>query len=117
MYFNASKLFSNLKMAKGDGSYSKEIKLIEKQHLIIIDDFGIQPLDGHNRAALMEIIEDRHAKASIILTAQVPVSVSLWHEVIGEKTIADAILDRIVHGSRRIELKGESLRKKKNLLN
>jgi DNA replication protein DnaC len=115
MYFNASKLFSQLKMAKGDGSYSKEIKVIEKQQLIIIDDFGIQPLDGHNRAALMEIIEDRHAKSSIIITAQVPVN--LWYEVIGEKTIADAILDRIIHGAHRIELTGESLRKKKISLN
>lgn len=115
MYFNASKLFSQLKMAKGDGSYSKEIKAIEKQQLIIIDDFGIQPLDGHNRAALMEIIEDRHAKSSIIITAQVPVN--LWYEVIGEKTIADAILDRIIHGAHRIELAGESLRKKKISLN
>ena len=102
-------------MAKGDGSYNKEIKTIEKQNLIIIDDFGIQPLDGHNRAALMEIIEDRHAKASIIITAQVPVS--LWHEVIGEKTMADAILDRIVHGAHRIELSGESMRKNKNHTN
>ena len=115
MYFNASKLFSQLKMAKGDGSYNKEIKTIEKQNLIIIDDFGIQPLDGHNRAALMEIIEDRHAIASIIITAQVPVS--LWHEVIGEKTMADAILDRIVHGAHRIELSGESMRKNKNHTN
>lgn len=115
MYFNASKMFSQLKMAKGDGSYSKLVRSIEKQHLIIIDDFGIQPLDGHNRSALMEIIEDRHAKASIILTAQVPVS--LWHEIIGEKTIADAILDRIVHGAHRIELAGESLRKRKEPLN
>lgn len=115
MYFNASKLFSQLKMAKGDGSYSKEIKVIEKQQLIIIDDIGIQPLDGHNRAALMEIIEDRHAKSSIIITAQVPVN--LWYEVIGEKTIADAILDRIIHGAHRIELAGESLRKKKISLN
>ncbi len=111
MYFNASKMFSQLKMAKGDGTYPKLIRLIEKQHLIIIDDFGIQPLDGHNRAAFMEIIEDRHAKASIIITAQVPVNA--WHEVIGEKTIADAILDRIVHGAHRIELAGESLRKRK----
>jgi DNA replication protein DnaC len=115
MYFNASKLFSQLKMAKGDGSYSKEIRTIEKQQLIIIDDFGIQPLDGHNRAALMEIIEDRHAKSSMIITAQVPVN--LWYEVIGEQTIADAILDRIIHGAHRIELAGESLRKKKISLN
>jgi DNA replication protein DnaC len=115
LYYNASKLFSQLKMAKGDGSYAKEISKMEKQHLLIIDDFGIQPLDGHNRSALMEIIEDRHAKASIIITAQVPVN--KWHEVIGETTIADAILDRVVHGAHRIELFGESMRKKKILLN
>ncbi len=115
LYFNASKLFSHLKMAKGDGSYAKEIAKIEKQHLLILDDFGIQPLDAHNRSALMEIIEDRHAKASLIITAQVPVN--KWHEVIGETTIADAILDRVVHGAHRIDLFGESMRKKKNILN
>jgi len=115
MYFNATKLFSLLKMAKGDGSYNKEIAKIERQNLLIIDDFGIQPLDAHNRSALMEIIEDRHARASLIITSQVPVN--LWYEVIGERTIADAILDRIVHGSHRIELIGESMRKRKSLLN
>ena len=113
LYYNASKLFSQLKMAKGDGSYVREITKMEKQHLLILDDFGIQPLDTHNRAALMEIIEDRHGKSSIIITAQVPVS--KWYEVIGETTIADAILDRVVHGAHRIELFGESMRKKKAL--
>ena len=111
LYFNTSKLFSILKMAKGDGSYIKEINRIEKQQLLILDDFGIQPLDALNRSALMEIIEDRHGKASIIITAQVPVS--KWHDVIGETTIADAIMDRIVHGAHRIDLTGESMRKKK----
>lgn len=115
LYYNASKLFSQLKMAKGDGSYAREISKIEKQHLLIIDDFGLQPLDGHNRSALMEIIEDRHAKASIIITAQVPVN--KWHEIIGETTIADAILDRVVHGAHRIELIGDSMRKKKIVIN
>jgi DNA replication protein DnaC len=115
LYYNASKLFSQLKMAKGDGSYVKEISKIEKQHLLIIDDFGLQPLDGHNRSALMEIIEDRHAKASLIITAQVPVN--KWHEIIGETTIADAILDRVVHGAHRIELIGDSMRKKKITIN
>ena len=100
-------------MSKADGSYTKEINRIEKQQLLILDDFGIQPLDALNRAALMEIIEDRHGKASIIMTAQVPVS--KWHEVIGETTIADAIMDRIVHGAHRIDLTGESMRKKKVL--
>lgn len=110
VYYNVPKLFAKLKMAKADGSYIKEIAKIERQDLLILDDFGIQPFDTQSRSALMEIIEDRHSKSSIILTSQVPVS--KWHEVIGEKTVADAILDRIIHESHRLELKGESLRKK-----
>lgn len=110
LYANTQKLFSLLKMAKADGSYLKEIARIEKQDLLILDDFGIQPLDSHNRSALMEIIEDRHGKKSTIITSQVPVK--LWYDVIGETTMADAILDRIVHQAHRIELQGESLRRR-----
>src|SRR5208283_3419948 len=91
-------------------SYIKEIARIEKQDLLILDDFGIQPLDNQNRSSLMEIIEDRHGKRSTIITAQLPVM--KWHEIIGEQTIADAILDRIVHQAHRIELSGESMRKR-----
>ena len=108
-YANMAKLFSKLKMGKADGSYIREISKIERQDLLILDDFGLVPIDNQNRSALMEIIEDRHNKASVIITSQLPVN--FWHEVIGEKTIADAILDRIVHDAHRIELKGESLRK------
>ena len=108
-YANMAKLFSKLKMGKADGSYMREIARIERQDLLILDDFGLVPIDNQNRSALMEIIEDRHKKASMIITSQLPVN--CWHEVIGEKTIADAILDRIVHDAHRIELKGESLRK------
>ena len=111
LYASTPKLFAKLKMAKADGSYIKEIAKIEKQQLLILDDFGIQPFDAQSRAALMEIIEDRHSKTSLVITSQLPVS--KWHEVIGEKTIADAILDRIVHDAHRIELKGESMRKKR----
>src|SRR5687768_14650136 len=111
LYQHSTKLFARLKLAKADGSYLKELTKIEKQHLLIIDDFGIQPLDAQSRSALMEIIEDRHGKSSTIFTSQVPVS--MWHEVIGEQTIADAILDRIVHDAHRIEMKGESMRRKK----
>lgn len=110
MYHNTTKLFGKLKMAKADGSYMREIAKIERQNLLILDDFGINPFDAQSRTALMEIIEDRHGKTSIIITSQVPVS--KWHEVIGEKTVADAILDRIIHEAHRLELKGESLRKK-----
>lgn len=114
-YASTSKLFSMLKMAKADGSYIKEIARIEKTDLLILDDFGMQPLDTHNRAALMEIIEDRHGKGSTIITAQLPVA--QWHDVIGEKTVADALLDRLVHNAYRIEMVGESLRKRQTLLN
>lgn len=113
IYMNSSKLFAKLKMAKADNSYISEIAKLERQHLVIIDDFGIQPLDAQGRAMLMEIIEDRHGKGSTIITSQVPVN--KWHEVIGEQTIADAILDRLIHNAHRLELKGESLRK--NLVN
>jgi DNA replication protein DnaC len=109
MYLNSSKLFAKLKMAKADNSYITEIAKIERQQLVIIDDFGIQPLDTQARAMLMEIIEDRHGKGSTLITSQVPVS--KWSEVIGEQTIADAILDRLIHSAHRLELKGESLRK------
>jgi DNA replication protein DnaC len=111
LYTNSSKLFSKLKMAKADGSYLKEIARIEKQDLLILDDFGLQPFDNYSRAALMEIIEDRHGKRSTIIASQLPVP--QWHDIIGEETVADAILDRIVHDAHRIDLKGESLRKRK----
>lgn len=101
-----------MKIAKADGSYLKELSKIEKQHLLLIDDFGIQPLDAQSRSTLMEIIEDRHGKTSVIITSQVPVN--QWHDIIGEQTIADAILDHIVHDAHRINMKGESLRKKRN---
>lgn len=110
LYQQCSKLFARLKMAKADGTYLKELARIEKFDLLILDDFGLQPLEPQNRNSLMEIIEDRHGQKSTIFTSQVPVG--KWHEIIGEKTIADAILDRIVHDAHRLELKGESLRKK-----
>jgi DNA replication protein DnaC len=110
MYYNLPKLFTKLKMSKADGSYLKEVAKIERQHLLILDDFGLQPLDAQSRIALMELIEDRHGKGSLIITSQVPVN--KWYDVIGEQTIADAILDRIIHSAHRLELKGESLRKK-----
>jgi len=109
LYANTTKLFSRLKMAKADGSYIREIGKIERQDLLILDDFGLQPLDGYGRSVLMEIIEDRHGNHSTIITSQLPVA--QWYEVIGEQTVADAILDRIVHDAHRIDLVGESLRK------
>ncbi|PWV44401.1 IS21-like element helper ATPase IstB [Chitinophaga sp. S165] len=112
LYFNTQKLFSRLKTAKGDGSYNKEVSRIEKYDLLILDDFALQPLDNYNRNTLMEIIEDRHGCKSTIIASQLPVS--MWYDVIGESTIADAILDRLVHKAHRIELQGESMRKLKS---
>src|SRR5690606_23775540 len=109
LYFNTQRLFSRLKMAKGDGSYFKEIAKIERQDLLILDDFGLAPLDNHQRNTLMEIIEDRHGRKSTLISSQLPVG--SWYEVIGESTIADAILDRLVHKSHRLEISGESMRK------
>lgn len=111
-YFNTSKLFAKLKIAKADGSYLRELAKLERQDVIILDDFGLQALDSHNRITLLEIIEDRHNNGSIIVTSQIPVQG--WYDIIGEKTIADAILDRLIHQSHRIELLGESMRKKRS---
>lgn len=110
-YFIAQKLFTMLRMSKADESYIKQIKRIEKQDLIIIDDFGMQPLDDKTRMMLLEIIEDRNQSRSTIIASQVPID--KWYDIIGESTVADAILDRLVHTSHRIELSGESMRKKK----
>jgi len=109
LYFNTQRLFSRLKMAKGDGTYQKEISKIERQDVLLLDDFGLAPMDGYQRNALMEIIEDRHGRKSTIISSQLPVS--CWYEVIGESTIADAILDRLVHKAHRIEITGDSMRK------
>ena len=110
-YFIAQKLFAMLRMSKADESYIRQTKRLEKQDLLIIDDFGMQPLDEMTRMMLLEIIEDRHQKSSTIIASQLPVE--KWYDVIGESTIADAILDRLVHTSHRVELSGESMRKKK----
>ena len=95
-----------------DGSYLKVIGKIEKQQLLVLDDFGLQPLGNHNRQALLEIMEDRHNKQATIIASQLPTD--KWHGVIGESAVADAILDRLVYSAHRIELSGESMRKRKN---
>ena len=109
LYFNTQKLFTRLKMSKADGSYMREINRIEKQDLFILDDFGLQEMDNQKRMAFLEIIEDRFDIKSTIISSQLPVS--KWYDVIGESTIADAILDRVVNGAHRIDLIGDSLRK------
>ncbi|MGF7141579.1 IS21-like element helper ATPase IstB [Roseimarinus sediminis] len=109
LYTNTSRLFSKLKLSKVDGTYLKELKKLTKTDLLILDDFGLQAFDTHAREALMDIIDERFNQSSTIVSSQIPVSV--WYDIIGEGTIADAILDRLVNSSHRIDLKGESLRK------
>lgn len=111
LYFNTAKLFSKLRMSKADASYIREINKLAKHDLLILDDFGLHPLDAQTRLMLLEIIEDRHGKRSTIIASQIPIA--KWYEMLEEETIADAILDRLIHNAHRIELKGESMRKKK----
>lgn len=112
-YANTLRLLTHLKMAKADRSSIKEFAYLEKQDILILDDFGIQPFDNQSRMILMDIVEDRHGKKSTIIAGQVPVGA--WYDIIGDGTLADAILDRIVHDAHQIELIGESLRKKRNI--
>lgn len=109
IYSSTARMFKMLKMSKVDGTYLKELKKLLRTDLLILDDFGLQSFDNHAREALMDIIDDRHNRTSTIIASQIPVSA--WYDIIGEGTIADAILDRIVNSSHRIDLKGESLRK------
>lgn len=110
-YYNLQKLLLKTKMSRIDGTIYKFFEKLSKADLLILDDFGLTHLEQQQRMDFMEIIEDRHACAATIIASQLPVS--NWYDVIGEETIADAILDRMVHTSYRIELKGESLRKKR----
>lgn len=108
-YSPTARLFNRLKLSKVDGTYLKEIKKLNKADLLILDDFGLQAFDNFARETLMDIIDERYGKSSTIISSQLPVSA--WYDIIGEGTIADAILDRLVNSSHRIDLKGESLRK------
>jgi len=114
-YEPTAKLLNRLKLSKLDASYLKELKKIESLDLLILDDFGLQALDTIMREALLNIVQDRHLKKSTIIVSQIPVK--KWYELIGEATIADAILDRLVHSSHRIDLNGESYRKKMSTIN
>jgi len=109
-YYNMQKLTKKLKIARLEGTLLSFLMKLEKIRLLILDDFGLTHLEKQQQIDLMEIIEDRHARHSTIIASQLPVA--SWFDIIGEPTIADAILDRLIHTSHRIELKGESLRKK-----
>jgi len=114
LYYRSSRLFRDLAIARGDGSYGKLLGKIAKTDLLVVDDWGLSPLNDAERRDFLEIMEDRHGIRSTVITSQYPVA--KWHELIGEPTLADAILDRIVHNAHKIILKGESLRKTKTKL-
>ena len=110
IYFNTQKLIAQTKNQRLEGTILKFFDKIAKCKLLILDDFGLTHLQGQQQLDMLEIIEDRHGKASTIVASQLPVS--SWYDVFGDETIADSLLDRLVHSSYKIELKGESLRKK-----
>ena len=109
LYYYAPKLFRALQSAQADGSLLKLLKKLARARLLIIDDFGLTVATGKQYRDLLEVLDDRHGQGSTLLTSQFPVS--QWHELINDATVADAILDRLVHNAYRLELKGESLRK------
>ena len=109
LYQRVSKLFANLATARGDGRYARIMRTLAGAQLLILDDWGLEPLDDAARHDLLEILEDRYGRKSTVVTSQIPVD--RWHEVIGHPTYADAILDRIVHNAHRIELVGDSMRR------
>jgi DNA replication protein DnaC len=110
LYQRVPKLFPDLALARGDGRYTRLMKRLGKVSLLILDDWGLEPFGPDQRRDLLEIVEERFGRGATLITSQIPVD--RWHAIIGEPTIADAILDRIVHNAHRLKLKGDSLRKK-----
>ena len=110
LYRRALWLFAELATACGEGRLSRLMATLERTRLLIIDDWGPEPLNAEQRRDLLEIVDDRYEKGSLLITSQVPVA--RWHELMGDPTIGDAILDRVVHRAHRIELTGPSLRKR-----
>lgn len=108
-YIRLPRLFQELTIARADGSYPKLMKKLLKAKVLVIDDLGLAPMSAPERKDFLEVIEDRHGSASTIVATQLPID--HWHETIGDSTIADAILDRLVHNAHKIHLKGDSMRK------
>ena len=109
-YHRVPRLFEALALARGDGRYGRMLKTLNRVQLLILDDWGLSVLNPPERRDLLEILDDRHGRASTIVTSQIPVE--HWHDIIGDPTLGDAILDRLVHNAHRLQLTGESMRKK-----
>ena len=113
-YLRLPRLLQDLNLARADGRYVKLMAALAKTDLLLLDDWGVSPLTESQRRDLLEIVEDRHNVKSTLVTSQMPVD--HWHELIGDPTLADAILDRLIHNAHRVPLKGDSLRKKQSKL-
>src|SRR5262245_2802168 len=113
-YERTSRLLDGLRIARGDGSYHKRLAYLARVDLLILDDFGLKPLQQSERHDFLELIEDRHGLRSTLITSQLPISA--WHEYLNDPTVADALLDRLLNGAHRIELNGESLRRRSSTL-
>jgi DNA replication protein DnaC len=111
LYQRIPRLFADLALAHGDGRYARLMRALGGVKLLILDDWGLEPLGPEQRRDLLEIVEERYGRSATLITSQLPVD--RWHDVIGDPTLADAILDRLVHNAHRIQLRGESLRRKK----
>lgn len=114
LYLRLPRLFEELRLAKADGRYGKLMLSYAKTNLLVLDDWGLTPMTDPQRRDLLELMEDRYGLKSTIITSQLPVTA--WHEAIGDPTLADAILDRVVHNAHKIEMKGESMRKNRKPL-
>ena len=110
LYQRIPRLFPDLALARGDGRYPRLMRALGGVKLLILDDWGLEPLAPEQRRDLLEIVEERYGRGATMITSQIPVD--RWHDVIGDPTLADAILDRIVHNAHRLKLKGDSLRRK-----
>lgn len=111
VYLNMNSFVEKVAISKLDGSFLKMITSLEKNDLIILDDFGLQPMDMNTRLALLQILEERYERKSVIIASQLPIA--KWYDYIGDATLADAIMDRLVANANKIELKGESMRQRK----
>lgn len=110
-YLNMNSFVEKVAMSKLDGSFLKMITSLEKNDLIILDDFGLQPMDTNTRLALLQILEERYERKSVIIASQLPIT--KWYDYIDDPTLADAIMDRLISNANKIELKGESMRQKR----
>ena len=109
LYQRVPRLFADLALARGDGRHQRLLRALARADLLILDDWGLEPLDAAARHDMLEILDDRYGRRSTVITSQLPVE--SWHQLIGDPTYADAILDRLVHNANRLELAGESLRR------